>query len=171
MIVESRSGRRAAVAAVAVASALVAVLTGCSSPYTGTQLPHPPPPPSGKLPRPATNFIFGQIKAETESGWDVLGVRGNTYQVILNRRTDYGSLFHRAQRSQFKIGDYVRIAGIFAGTSVTANTVEFATNTGQPAPNTHQPAAPNTPQPAAPNAPQPAPDAAPPAPSTGPPAG
>jgi hypothetical protein len=70
--------------------------------------------------------MFGQITAENGSNWTVKGIRGNQYTVTVTPRTDFGSLFHRQTRDQFKVGAKVRIAGVFAGTTVTANAVDFA---------------------------------------------
>jgi hypothetical protein len=107
-------------------AAVVTSLTACSSPSTDYTQPHVSDSAATSLPKPATSYIFGQIVAETPEGWTIKGIRGNTYAVRLTAKTDYGSLFHRANRAQFKIGDNVRVAGIFVGTAVTANAVDFS---------------------------------------------
>ena len=119
----------AAVSVVLFASVSVSVLAGCSSPSTSTSLPAAPPnggAATAAPKKPATSYIFGEITAENGSQWTVRGIRGNVYSVTVTPRTDFGSLFHRQSRDQFKVGAKVRIAGIFSGTTVTANAIDFA---------------------------------------------
>lgn len=104
---------------------LAAGTSGCSSPSTSTRLPQVDVA-ATSVPKPATSYIFGRITAEDGSKWTIKGIRGNVYSVIITPRTDFGSLFHRQARAEFKVGADVRIAGIFSGTAVTANAVVFA---------------------------------------------
>lgn len=115
---------RRAVVAVVLAPVLLGASSACSS--AG------PPPSDARVGsassaaprRPATSYIFGRITAESGSTWTVQGIRGNVYAVRVTPRTDYGTLFKPGNRGQFVVGDTVRIAGVFAGTTVTANAVE-----------------------------------------------
>jgi hypothetical protein len=108
-----------------VAVLLAAGLAGCSSHSTSTTLPQADVAATA-VPKPATSYIFGHIIAQNGSNWTVKGIRGNLYAVTVTPRTDFGSLFHRQTRDQFKVGSNVRIAGVFAGTTVAANAVDFA---------------------------------------------
>jgi hypothetical protein len=116
--------------------ALVVSLAGCSvSPAAPAPTAAPTAvPASTAVPAPASSYIFGQITAQNGSIWTVRGIRGNVYTVTVTHRTDFGTLFHQRTRDEFKVGDNVRIAGIFSGTAVTANAIDFSKRSGSSGP-------------------------------------
>jgi hypothetical protein len=54
------------------------------------------------------------------------GIKGNTYHVRVSSLTVFGDLFNATKRSEFKIGDHIRVAGVFVGTSVNATAIDYA---------------------------------------------
>jgi hypothetical protein len=124
----SHCGPRSVPRAGSVVVALVVSLAGCSASPTAPVTKAPPTavPASTSAPAPASSYIFGQITAQNGSIWTVRGIHGNVYTVTVTPRTDFGTLFHLRTRDQFKVGDSVRIAGIFSGTAVTANAIDFS---------------------------------------------
>ena len=108
-------------------------LAGCSAsspvPVAGTV----PPPASPSVSAPATpaasthnrSHIRGQIISENGSRWTVRDDDTRIDTVTITRRTDFGTLFNLRARDQFKVGNFVRIAGVFVGAAGTANAVDF----------------------------------------------
>ena len=114
---------------------LVFSIAGCSAsspaPPAGAVPPAVVVPPGSVSAPPSASMhdrshIRGQIVAEQGSTWTVRDDDGRVYTVKITRRTDFGTLFNLRARDQFKVGHFVRIAGIFAGTSGTANAVDFS---------------------------------------------
>ncbi|HZZ50659.1 MAG TPA: hypothetical protein VFE65_27535 [Pseudonocardia sp.] len=56
----------------------------------------------------------------------VSGIKGNEYSVRVSSLTVFGDLFNAAKRSDFKIGDYIRVAGVFVGTTVNATAIDYS---------------------------------------------
>ncbi|HEY1968459.1 MAG TPA: hypothetical protein VGH89_10965 [Pseudonocardia sp.] len=116
---------------VAAGIAVLAVGVGACAPKAPPPTPSPAPAPSspGAPPvagKPAKNYIYGQITEENGLIWTVRGIRGNTYTVRITELTLFGPLFRPGTRDQFKVGARVRVAGVFAGTTITATAVDFS---------------------------------------------
>jgi hypothetical protein len=99
------------------------VLTGCSAP------PHPARALTNSAPPPASRYFYGRIVDQQGPTWTVHGIRGNTYTVTITSMTSFGTLFHPLRRQQFGIGDWIRVACNFSGTSVTATAMKFTKHT------------------------------------------
>jgi hypothetical protein len=55
----------------------------------------------------------------------VHGIKGNIYTVRVSSLTVFGDLFHAAKRNEFTVGDQVRVAGVFVGTTVNATAIDW----------------------------------------------
>jgi hypothetical protein len=83
-----------------------------------------PSAPSALARKPARNYIFGQITHIQPDEWTVHGIKGNIYTVRVSSLTVFGDLFNGAKRTEFKVGEHVRVAGVFVGTAVNATAVD-----------------------------------------------
>ena len=105
-------------------------LAGCSASSPAPVAGAVPPPVSPSVPAPAASthnrsHIRGQIISENGASWAVRDDDTRIYIVTITRRTEFGTLFDLRARDQFKVGNFVRIAGIFVGAAGTANAVDF----------------------------------------------
>jgi hypothetical protein len=96
------------------------------APAPGAPPPGPAPAPQPPPPKPAKNYIFGQITHINHDIWTVSGIKGNTYSVRVSSLTVFGDLFNAARRNEFRVGDHVRVAGVFVGTTVNATAIDYA---------------------------------------------
>ena len=102
---------------------MMVVLSGCGTENTVVE-PKAASYLQAPSPRLAKNYIFGRIAAISGNQWRISGIHGNTYTAHVTSATMYGDIFKPQHRSDFKIGDDVRIAGEFVGSAVAATAVE-----------------------------------------------
>lgn len=70
------------------------------------------------------NYVYGQISGISANQWTINSIHGHIYTAHLTSATMYGDIFKPQHRSDFKIGDDVRVAGEFVGTAIAATAVE-----------------------------------------------
>jgi hypothetical protein len=108
------------------------LLAGLLLPLSGCgHTAHPPTPKAAAYTKTssshiAKNYVFGRIAAINGDQWRIDGIHGNVYTAQVSNVTLYGDMFTPQHRSDFRIGDDVRVAGEFVGTAISATAVEHA---------------------------------------------
>jgi hypothetical protein len=71
--------------------------------------------------------VTGKITALSPKSWTIQTAGAQTFTVLLNDQTRFGTTKHPATKGQFKIGDVVQVAGTASGSQLNAVSVRSAT--------------------------------------------